>query len=81
MLRLRYSRSLPLHWTLALSPTDQESCARDLTEAARAALSTGNPARATAELTSWRETAASLAAGPGSADVERLDEAYPVERP
>lgn len=57
-----------------------------LVNAARASLSTGQPHLAIAELTSWRETAAAIAAGLGLEPVEWLDpdEAEPaglVERP
>jgi len=68
-------------WMLALSPADQETCTKELTDAARASLSIGNQNLAIAELTSWRETAAALVTGLGSVDVEWLDEAGPVERP
>lgn len=58
---------------LALSPKDRGTCAQDLVDAARASFSTGQPHLALAELTSWRETAAALAAGLGRADLEWLD--------
>ncbi|AXK35350.1 prevent-host-death protein [Streptomyces armeniacus] len=77
----RMSRAFP--WMLALSLTDRESCAQDLVDAARASLSTDQPHLAIAELTSWKETAAAVAAGLGSADLERLDDdaAQTAERP
>lgn len=68
-------------WMLALSPTDRESCARDLVDAARASLSTDQPHLAIAELTSWKETATAVAAGLGRSDLEWLDEDETVERP
>ncbi|WP_156753746.1 prevent-host-death protein [Actinokineospora pegani] len=71
-------------WMLALSPADRETCAQDLVDAARASFSTRQPRLAIAELTSWKETAAAIAAGLGSADLEWLDEdeaAETVERP
>lgn len=68
-------------WILALSPSDRESCAQDLIDAARASFSTDQPHLAIAELTSWKETATAVAAGLGNADVEWLDEDETVERP
>ncbi len=70
-------------WMLALSVKDRETCAQDLVDAARASFFTDQPHRVLAELTSWRETATSLAAGLGQADVEWLDDddAAAVERP
>ncbi|PZT75841.1 MULTISPECIES: type II toxin-antitoxin system Phd/YefM family antitoxin [unclassified Streptomyces] len=78
-LAARMAKAFP--WMLALSPSDRESCARDLVDAARASFSTNQPHLALAELRSWRETATALAAGLGSADVEWLDEDETVERP
>ena len=75
----RMAKAFP--WMLALSPTDRESCAQDLVDAARASFSTDQPHLAIAELTSWRETATAVAAGLGSADLEWLDEDETVERP
>ncbi|THA29271.1 type II toxin-antitoxin system Phd/YefM family antitoxin [Streptomyces sp. A1277] len=68
-------------WMLALSPSDRESCAQDLVDAARASFSTNQPHLAIAELTSWKETATALAAGLGSPDLDWLDEDETVERP
>lgn len=68
----RMSRSFP--WMLALSPTDRDTCAQELVDAARASFSTDQPHLAIAELTSWKETATALAAGLGHADLEWLDE-------
>lgn len=79
----RMAKSFP--WMLALSPTDQESCAQNLVDAARASFSTDQPHLALAELTSWKETATAVAAGLGhTSDLEWLeDEAADnlVERP
>ncbi|MCE5292048.1 MAG: prevent-host-death protein [Nocardiaceae bacterium] len=77
----RMSKAFP--WMLALSPTDRESCAQDLVDAARASFSTDQAHLAIAELTSWKETAVAVAAGLGSADVEWLDDdaGEAVERP
>lgn len=75
----RMSKTFP--WMLALSPTDRESCARELIDAARASFSTDQPHLALAELTSWKETATAIAAGLGTADLEWLDEDETVERP
>jgi len=50
-------------WMYALTPQDQEQCARDLIDAARASFSTLQPHLAITKLTSWRETAAANAAG------------------
>lgn len=68
-------------WMLALSSTDQDSCAQDLVDAARASFSTNQPRLAIVELTSWKETAVAVAAGLGGADLEWLDRAEAVERP
>lgn len=73
-------------WMLALSPDGRAACARALVDAARASFATGQPHLAVAELTSWRETAAALAAGLDAAPVEWLEPddvlaAGPVERP
>lgn len=75
----RMARSFP--WMHALSPADQETCANELVNAARASFSTNQPHLAIAELTSWRETATALAAGLGDAELEWLDEPELVERP
>ncbi|WP_052851243.1 hypothetical protein [Streptomyces avicenniae] len=77
----RMSHAFP--WTLALSPADRESCARDLVDAARASFSTDRPHHAIAELTSWRETATAVAAGlsSDSGSLEWLDDEETVERP
>lgn len=78
----RMSRAFP--WMLALSPTDRETCAQDLVNAARASFSTDQPHLAIVELTSWKETATAIAAGLGNADLEWFDEddaAEIVERP
>lgn len=78
-LAVRMTRAFP--WMLALSSADQESCARELVDAARASLSTGQPHLAIAELTSWKETAAAVAAGLGNADLEWLEQSVTVNRP
>ena len=44
-------------WMLALSPTDQEACAKEVLDAARASFATGQAHLALSTLTSWRETA------------------------
>lgn len=75
----RLSDRLP--WMLALTPDDQEQCARDLLRAARASFSTGQHHLAIAELAAWKETATAIAAGLGQAPVEWLDEDELVERP
>lgn len=75
----RMSNMFP--WMLALSSRDQQTCAQDLIDAARASFSTGQPQLAIAELTSWRETSIAISAGLASRPVEWLDEAEPVERP
>lgn len=75
----RMTRAFP--WMHALSSADQESCAQDLVDAARASFATDQPHLATIELTSWKETATAVAAGLGGADVEWLDTADTVERP
>lgn len=75
----RMSKAFP--WMLALSPTDRDTCAQDLVDAARASFSTDQPHLAIAELTSWKETASAIAAGLGSTDLEWLDGDDTVERP
>lgn len=68
-------------WMLALSPADQEECARDVLNAARASFSAGQSHLAMAMLTSWRETAEAIAAGLGQTPVEWLESDDPVQRP
>ena len=68
-------------WMLALAPEDQEACAHDVLNSARASFSVGQSHLALSALTSWRETAEALAAGLGSTPVEWLDDDEPVERP
>ncbi|RBP65469.1 hypothetical protein DFO66_10452 [Brevibacterium sanguinis] len=68
-------------WMLALSEGDQETCARDILNAARASFSTHQAHLAIAEITSWRETAIAIAAGLGDGRVQWLDEPENVERP
>lgn len=75
----RMAKAFP--WMLALSPADQESCAQELVDAARASFSTSQSHLALAELTSWKETATAVAAGLGHADLEWLDAGEIVERP
>lgn len=60
-------------WMYALSAQDREQCARDLLDATRASLATHQPHLAITKLTSWRETAAAIAAGLGSEPVTWLD--------
>ncbi|WP_226344976.1 hypothetical protein [Agilicoccus flavus] len=61
-------------WMYALSARDRDECARDPVDAARASFSTHQPHLAIATLTSWRETAAAIAAGLASRPVVWLDE-------
>lgn len=61
-------------WMYALSTEDRERCSRDLIDSARASFATHQPHLVIAKLTSWRETAAAIAAGLGSQPVEWLDE-------
>lgn len=68
-------------WMLALSPTGQDECARDVLNAARASFSVGQSHLALSTLTSWRETAEAIAAGLGETPVEWLDDDELVERP
>ncbi|WP_029150482.1 prevent-host-death protein [Microbacterium indicum] len=75
----RMARMFP--WILALSPNDQETCAQDLVDAARASFATHQPHLALAELTSWQETAAALAAGLSGHSVDWILLDEPVERP
>lgn len=69
------TRSFP--WMLAISPNERTACERDLAEAGR----TDQPHLVATELTSWKETAAAVAAGLGNVDLEWLDEDEAVERP
>lgn len=73
--------SKPFPWMLALSPADRATCAQELVDAARASFATDQPHLAIAELTSWKETAAAIAAGLRSVDLEWLDGGDVVERP
>lgn len=75
----RMSRAFP--WMLALSPEDRAICAQDLVDAARASFSTGQPCLVLAELTSWEETAAAIAAGLNRGEPEWLDDGDVVKRP
>ena len=75
----RMAKAFP--WMLALSPSDQECCAQELMDAARASFSTSQSHLGLAELTSWKETATAVAAGLGHADLEWLDAGEIVERP
>ena len=68
-------------WMLALTPADQEECARDVLDSARASLASGQPHLAVSTLTSWRETATAIAAGLGDKPVEWLADDAPVARP
>ena len=68
-------------WMLALSKSDRAACADELVEAARASFATEQPHLAAAALTSWKETAAAVAAGLGAQPVEWLDEETALERP
>ncbi len=73
--------STALPWMLELPEADRATCAKELTDAAAAALAHGDPGLANTELISWRETAAALADGLDGSPVDWLDEATPVERP
>lgn len=75
----RMAKAFP--WMLALSRADQDSCAQDLVDAARASFATNQPHLVMAELTAWKETAAALAAGLGGADLKWLDQSETVARP
>ncbi|WP_426311283.1 hypothetical protein [Cellulosimicrobium sp. E-16] len=63
-----------LAWMRALSPADQEACARDLADAA-------DTERLDAVLRAWHETATAVAEGLGRDEPEWLDEPAAVERP
>lgn len=78
----RMTKTFP--WMLALSAEDRGSCTWDLIESAQASMATNRPHLAIAELTSWKETATAIAAGPGNTDLERLNDDDPdtlVDRP
>ncbi len=68
-------------WILALSEQDQADCVRELMQAARVALATGQGVKAVQLLTSWRETALAIAAGLTAGSSERLATPIRVERP
>lgn len=68
-------------WMLALTPEDQDECARDVLNSARASFAAGQSHLALSTLTSWRETAEAIAAGLGEVPVEWIDDDVPVERP
>lgn len=63
-----------LDWMHALSPADQEACARDLADAA-------GTERLDGVLRAWQETATAVAEGLGHDEPEWLDEPAAVERP
>lgn len=60
-------------WMLALSPADQDACAKAVLATARASFATNQPHLAVTELTAWRETATAIAAGMGEKPVEWLE--------
>ena len=68
-------------WMLALSESDRETCTAELVNAARASFATEQPHLAVATFTSWKETAAALAAGLRASPVEWLDPGTVLERP
>lgn len=68
-------------WMLALSPSDRQACANDLVAAARASFATEQPHHVAATVTSWKETAAAIAAGFGTYPVEWFEEEHALERP
>lgn len=68
-------------WMRALSVADCEVCAREILDAARASFATEQPHLALAELASWKETAAAVAAGLGNTDLEWYNEPHLVARP
>ncbi|WP_323127125.1 prevent-host-death protein [Brevibacterium atlanticum] len=68
-------------WMLALSAEDRDRCAVDIVSAARASFSTHQAHLAIAEINSWRETAAAVAAGLGTRSLDWLAEEEAVERP
>lgn len=68
-------------WMLALSVADREACAREILDAARASFATEQPHLALTELTSWKETAAAVAAGLSNTDLQWYDDPHLVERP
>ena len=71
----------PFPWMLALSPADRATCAQELLDAARASFATDQPHLAIAEMTSWKETAAAIAAGLRTIDVKWLADGDLVQRP
>ena len=68
-------------WMLALSPEDQDECARDVLDAARASFSTGQSHMAVSTLISWQETAEAIAMGLGQTPVDWITDEEPIERP
>lgn len=75
----RMSNSFP--WMFALNLEDRAQCTKDLLDAARASLATGQSRLVVNELTSWSETAAAIAAGLERTSVEWIERGERVERP
>lgn len=57
-----------------MSPEDRVTCAQDPVAAVRASFSSDQPYLVLAELTSWQETATTIAAGLGRGESEWLDD-------
>lgn len=68
-------------WMLALSPVEQELCAAELFDAARASFATEQAHHVTVEFNAWKETATAKAAGLDQPADDWLDNSPVVERP
>jgi PHD/YefM family antitoxin component YafN of YafNO toxin-antitoxin module len=68
-------------WILALRQEDQEQCARDLLQATRTALATGQPQRVISEMLSWRETARAISDGLQASTNDWRESLELVDRP
>lgn len=68
-------------WILALRHEDQEQCARELLQATRTALATGQPHRVISEMLSWRETARAISDGLQASTHDWRESLELVDRP
>lgn len=68
-------------WMLALSVEDQETCASELDDTARALFATNQAYLAIAEVNAWHETATAIASDMGQTAVDWFESDIKVERP
>lgn len=69
------------NWMWALNAVDREQCAVDLIRASRASFATKKAHLALSELASWQATAAAIAEGLSSAEVDWVKKPVSVKRP